>query len=121
MGEYESPEKPKEASENKKQQIPVEGSFELPVFSLELRRDAINVNIEPGIVSLTFTEFGVTYDKHNSDTSNIQMALKGLIMEDLLLDENSSHRNLMLSSACPPSLKRNNNPSSTISTSCPDL
>ena len=25
-----------------------------------MRRDAINVNIEPGIVSLTFTEFGFT-------------------------------------------------------------
>ena len=62
-----SPEKPKE-NDAKKKQIPVEGSFELPVFSLELRRDAINVNIEPGIVSLTFTEFGFTYDEHNSDT-----------------------------------------------------
>jgi hypothetical protein len=38
------------------------------VFSLELRRDAINVNIEPGIASLAFTGFGFTYDKHDSDT-----------------------------------------------------
>ena len=40
-----------------------------------MRRDAINVNIEPGIVSLTFTEFGFTYDEHNSDTSNVQIDL----------------------------------------------
>jgi len=118
----ESPEKPKHSGDNSsKKAIPVEGSFELPVFSLELRRDAINVNIEPGIVSLTFTEFAVSFDKHDPDTSNVQMALKGLIMEDLLLDENSSHRNLMLSSACPPLLKRKSKPFSTLSTSCPDL
>ena len=101
--------------------VPIEGRFELPVFSLELRRDALNANIEPGIVSLTFTEFGLTYDKPTDQTSTMQMALKGLLMEDLLLEENSCHRNLMVSSACPPSLRRTVNPSFNISSSCPDL
>ena len=57
-----SNEKPKENDDDKKKEIPMEGSYKL-ILSLELRRDAINVNIAPGIVSLTFTEFGVTYDK----------------------------------------------------------
>ena len=100
---------------------PIEGRFELPVFSLELRRDALNSNIEPGIVSLTFTEFGLTYEKHDNSTNTMQMALKGLLMEDLLLSESSPHRNLMVSSACPPSLRRSVNPSSNLSRSCPDL
>ena len=100
---------------------PVEGRFELPVFSLELRRDALNSNIEPGLVNLTFTEFGLTYEKLENNTNTMQMALKGLLMEDLLLSENSSHRNLMVSSACPPSLRRLGVHSSNISSSCPDL
>ena len=100
---------------------PIEGRFELPVFSLELRRDALNSNIEPGLVNLTFTEFGLTYEKHDTYTNSIQMALKGLLMEDLLLNEDSAHRNLMVSSACPPSLRRLTNFSSNISSSCPDL
>ena len=35
----------------------VQGSFHLPLLSLELRRDALNADIEPGIVALTFTDF----------------------------------------------------------------
>ena len=109
------------AKDEKQTAVPIEGRFELPVFSLELRRDALNANIEPGIVSLTFTEFGLTYDKPTDKTSTMQMALKGLLMEDLLLDENSTHRNLMESSACPPSLRRTANPTFNLSSSCPDL
>ena len=63
----------------------IEGRFELPVFSLELRRDVLNSNIEPGTVNLTYTEFGLTYEKLDHDTNTVQMALKGLLMENLLL------------------------------------
>ena len=100
--------------------IPIEGSFDIPVCSLELRRDAFNANIEPGIVSVTFAEFGVSFKKPCVESTNTQMALKGLIMEDLLLDENSPHRNLMISSGSPLLLKRSQG-ISTLSSSCPDL
>ena len=107
--------------EDKVQITPVEGRFDLPVFSLELRRDALHSSHEPGIVNLTFTDFGLTYEKRDASSNTLQMALKGLLMEDLLLSENSPHRNLMVSSACPPSLRRTLNPVSNLSSSCPDL
>ena len=100
---------------------PVEGRFDLPVFSLELRRDALHSSHEPGIVNLTFTDFGLTYEKRDARSNTLQMALKGLLMEDLLLSETSPHRNLMVSSACPPALRRTLNPTSNLSSSCPDL
>ena len=100
----------------------VEGSFELPLLSLELRRDAFNAAIEPGIVNLTCTDFGLVYDQGDDGCSTVQMALRGLVMEDLLLSEDSPHRNLMLSSGCPPVDGPRHFPSSCpLSTSCPDL
>ena len=99
----------------------VEGSFELPLLSLELRRDAFNAAIEPGIVSLTCTDFGVVYDKNREGLANVQMGLRGLIMEDLLLGEDSAHRNLMVSSKCDEYGGLRPSATESVSTSCPDL
>ena len=95
------------------------GTFHLPLLSLELRRDALNADIEPGIVSLTFTDFGVEFEKTELFSSRTEISLKGLIMEDLLLDEVSSHRILMVSSGLRPS--QASDKSAGVSTSCPNL
>ena len=99
----------------------LEGSFELPLLSLELRRDAFNAAIEPGIVSLTCTDFGLVYDKDKRGLANVQMALRGLVMEDLLLAEDSPQRNLMVSSKCDEYGDLRPSANGSVSTSCPDL
>ncbi len=95
------------------------GTFHLPLLSLELRRDALNADMEPGIVSLTFTEFGVEFEKVETFSSRTEISLKGLIMEDLLLDDLSPHRILMVSSGLKPS--QYSEKKTGVSTSCPNL
>ena len=95
------------------------GTFHLPLLSLELRRDALNADMEPGIVSLTFTDFGVEFEKVETFSSRTEISLKGLIMEDLLLDDLSPHRILMVSSGLKPS--QYSEKKTGVSTSCPNL
>ncbi len=51
---------------------------------------------------MTCTDFGLVYDWAEEGFSTVQMALRGLVMEDMLVEEDSAHRNLMPESPLPP-------------------
>ena len=63
----------------------------------------------------------VEYEKSEAYTSHVDILLRGLIMEDLLVEEESSNRKLMVSSAFNQPDKRQEKKTSMRSTSCPDL
>ena len=78
------------------------GGFEIPHLTLELRGDMLkidNVSKEhgQGLVYLKFHEFAVSYRKSEKYKSTVEIALGSLIMEDLLLGNDSPHRKLATS------------------------
>ncbi|XP_020712491.2 intermembrane lipid transfer protein Vps13D isoform X3 [Athalia rosae] len=86
--------------------------FELPVLSIELRQD----QVEQPLVDLSMRDFVAKYEKLNKFESTIEVALKSLLMEDLLCPVGSRHRYMMQSSA--PIRARL---PAGVSKSCPDL
>ncbi|RLU23666.1 hypothetical protein DMN91_003872 [Ooceraea biroi] len=90
----------------------VKVSFELPSFNVELKQ----AHSEQPLVELSMRDFVVKYEKLQRNESNIQVALRSLLMEDLLCPVDSRHRYMMQSSA-PTRAKL----STGASKSCPDL
>ncbi|KAK6626649.1 hypothetical protein RUM44_009125 [Polyplax serrata] len=90
--------------------------FELPEFTIELLGE-LGCLVENSIVSISFRDFILTFDQANSLVSHLQMRLKSLVMEDLLVDENSKNRFLVVSSAAPEIRV----PHTPFSQSCPNL
>ncbi|XP_046414322.1 vacuolar protein sorting-associated protein 13D isoform X1 [Neodiprion fabricii] len=86
--------------------------FELPVLSVELKQD----HLEQPLVDLSMQDFVVKYEKLTKCESTIEVALKSLLMEDLLCPVGSRHRYMMQSSA-PIRAKL----PAGVSKSCPDL
>ena len=103
---------------------PVEGSFEISQVILELRGDLMTSDKKSDtIVCLECEDFAVYYEKHEKDKTNMEVALKSLVMEDLQLDVNSKHRKLMSStSGLGGDQAERSRPhfTSGLSTSCPD-
>jgi vacuolar protein sorting-associated protein 13D len=87
-------------------------SFELPIFDVELKQ----AHSEQPLIKLSMRDFVVKYEKLRRNKSNIQVALRSLLMEDLLCPEDSRHRYMMQSSA-PIRAKL----LTGASKSCPDL
>lgn len=90
----------------------VKVSFELPILSVQLKQ----AHSEQPLVELSMRDFVVKYDKLHRNESSVQVALRSLLMEDLLCAVGSRHRCMMQSSA-PTRAKL----STGASKSCPDL
>ncbi|XP_020286741.1 vacuolar protein sorting-associated protein 13D isoform X3 [Pseudomyrmex gracilis] len=90
----------------------VKVSFELPTLSVMLKQ----AHLEQSLVELSMRDFVVKYEKLQRNESNVQVALRSLLMEDLLCPVDSRHRYMMRSSA-PARAKL----PTGVSKSCPDL
>ncbi|XP_076684056.1 vacuolar protein sorting 13D isoform X4 [Andrena cerasifolii] len=86
--------------------------FELPTLSVELRQGPT----EQPLVELSMRDFVAKYEKLQRNESTMQVALRSLLMEDLLCPVGSRHRCMMQSSA-PSRAKL----PAGVSKSCPDL
>ncbi|XP_076167518.1 vacuolar protein sorting 13D isoform X3 [Ptiloglossa arizonensis] len=69
--------------------------FELPTLSIELKQGLL----EQPLVELSMRDFVAKYEKLQRNESTIQVALRSLLMEDLLCPIGSRHRCMMQSSA----------------------
>lgn len=97
---------------SEKLDLSVKVSFELPMLSVELKQ----AHSEQPLVELSMRDFIVKYEKLHRNESTVQVALRSLLMEDLLCPIGSRHRYMMQSSA-PTRAKL----STGASKSCPDL
>ncbi|KAK9889536.1 hypothetical protein WA026_006891 [Henosepilachna vigintioctopunctata] len=91
-------------------------SFELPVFTIELRGNMPST--EQGLIDVSFRDFVFNYEKTHQYETNIQVSLRSIYMEDLLQPEGSKLRAMMISSSgsIDPA------PVGTcVSRSCPDM
>ncbi|XP_050302982.1 intermembrane lipid transfer protein Vps13D isoform X2 [Anthonomus grandis grandis] len=91
-------------------------SFEIPVFTIELRGEGPS-NSEQGLVDLSFRDFVFSYEKCHKFETNIQVSLRSIFMEDLLLPEGSRQRSMVISSNNPEPPPN----TSCVSRSCPDI
>lgn len=110
LAEYDDPDGVSGYSE--KLDLCVKVSFELPTLSVQLKQ----AHSEQPLVELSMRDFVVKYEKLYRNESNVQVALRSLLMEDLLCPVGSRHRYMMQSSA-PARAKL----SACASKSCPDL
>ncbi|KAM7310382.1 vacuolar protein sorting-associated protein 13D isoform X1 [Ixodes scapularis] len=97
-------------------------SFVLPEFVINLCSDLCEDRQD--LVALSFQEFVVNYEKDSLFETNIQMALKGVLMEDLMEHPESSHRCLIRSTVPESQLESSRTAppkSDFISVSCPDM
>ncbi|XP_014472245.1 PREDICTED: vacuolar protein sorting-associated protein 13D isoform X2 [Dinoponera quadriceps] len=99
---------PLASSRSPEKDLSVRVSFELPILSVELKR-------QQPLVELSMRDFVVRYEKLDESTE-VQVALRSLLMEDLLCPVGSRHRFMMRSSA--PARARL---PTGVSRSCPDL
>ncbi|XP_053983789.1 intermembrane lipid transfer protein Vps13D isoform X2 [Hylaeus volcanicus] len=86
--------------------------FELPTLSVELKQGLL----EQPLVELSMRDFVAKYEKLQRNESTIQVALRSLLMEDLLCPIGTRHRCMMQSSA-PTRAKL----PAGVSKSCPDF
>ncbi|CAK9827070.1 Intermembrane lipid transfer protein Vps13D [Anthophora retusa] len=86
--------------------------FELPTLSIELKQGSL----EQPLVELSMRDFVAKYEKLQKNESTIQVAVRSLLMEDLLCPIGSRHRCMMQSSA-PSRAKL----PAGVSKSCPDF
>lgn len=103
--------KPKDVN---KSNIGVKISFELPIFTIELRGDSPTG--EQGLVDLSFRDFIFVYEKCHRYETNLQVSLRSIFMEDLLQPEGSKQRSMVVSSSDEIPLG-----SICVSRSCPDI
>ncbi|XP_045474860.1 vacuolar protein sorting-associated protein 13D isoform X2 [Harmonia axyridis] len=90
-------------------------SFELPIFTIELRGNIPST--EQGLIDVSFRDFVFCYEKSHRYETNIQVSLRSIYMEDLLQPQGSRQRAMMISSSggdLPPN-------ASCMSRSCPDI
>ncbi|XP_077532737.1 vacuolar protein sorting 13D isoform X2 [Haemaphysalis longicornis] len=98
-------------------------NFVLPEFIINICSELCNDKQD--LVALSFQEFVVNYERNSPYETTIQLALKGVVMEDLMESPESSHRYLIRSTN-PESQAgdpRDERPpkSDFISFSCPDM
>lgn len=111
------PAKNRTPSRVKQRELILNFEFRLPRFSMQLLD-----NSNRAIVSLSFEDFLVAYEQNCTFSAIVQTSLKSLILEDLMMKEDSKYRRLVASNdrqsdrvAGRPQL------SSFVSSSCPDL
>lgn len=76
--------------------ITIKVSFELPIFTLELKGDLGRG--EQGLVDLSCSDFKLQFERQRPYETVIEMSLRSLLMEDLLQPPDSKHRFLLVSS-----------------------
>lgn len=101
----------------KQRELVLNFQFQLPRFTMKLVD-----NSDRAIVSLSFEDFLVAYEQSCTYSATVQTSLKSLVLEDLMMKEDSKYRRLVASNdrqservAGRPNL------SSFMSSSCPDL
>ncbi|KAK3098591.1 hypothetical protein FSP39_021054 [Pinctada imbricata] len=92
--------------------------FEVPMFSVELKGDFDEG--ERGIVDLKLEKFSVQFEKSKPFCTDIQIYLKSLVMEDLLVNSDSVHRYLLISRDKKKDDESEHSPKLFLSMSCPD-
>lgn len=105
-------------SKLKQRELMLDLQFQLPYFSMQLLD-----NCDRAIVQLSFEDFQVAYEKSCSYTATVQTSLKSLILEDLMMPEESKYRRLVASNDHLSGRDEADRPqfSSYLSSSCPDL
>ncbi|KAK3583966.1 hypothetical protein CHS0354_033760 [Potamilus streckersoni] len=91
--------------------------FEVPLFKVEMRGDFGEG--EQGLVDLNLHEFSLNYYKNHPATTKFELSLKSLVMDDLLEEQSSPHRQIMVSKA-PVREDSHINPKIFLSSSCPE-
>lgn len=76
--------------------LPIKVLFELPALSIELKQEG---RLEQPLVELSMRDLVAKYEKLQRNESTTQVALRSLLMEDLLCPVGSRHRFMMQSSA----------------------
>lgn len=93
-------------------------SFEVPVFNVELKGDFDEG--EKGIVDLKLHNFFLEFEKSNSYSTNIEIQLQSLTMEDLLVGADSDYKYLLISRVSKAGDQEHMRPRLFLSHSCPD-
>ncbi|XP_034247458.1 vacuolar protein sorting-associated protein 13D isoform X2 [Thrips palmi] len=100
--------------------ITIKVSFELPIFTLELKGDLGNG--EQGLVDLSCSDFKLQFERQRPYETVIEMSLRSLLMEDLLQPPDSKHRFLLVSSnGSEASRSQYCDVPAFVSKSCPNL
>ncbi|XP_043215701.1 vacuolar protein sorting-associated protein 13D-like [Amphibalanus amphitrite] len=99
--------------------IPIHGSFQLSEFEMELRSD-MSRGGPCGLVTLTFSDLSVAYERRQPDLTELSVTLQGVTMEDLLQLPDAPHRYL-LHSHNTVSERRPSAVGPFLSASCPDI
>lgn len=109
--------KARSSSKHKQRDLVLNLQFQLPCFSMQLLD-----NSDRAMVQTSFEDFQVAYEQSCTYSATVQASLKSLVLEDLMMPEDSKYRRLVASNdhqtervAGRPSF------SSYLSTSCPDL
>lgn len=76
--------------------LPIKVLFELPALSIELKQEG---RLEQPLVELSMRDLCAKYEKLQRNESTTQVALRSLLMEDLLCPVGSRHRYMMQSTA----------------------
>lgn len=100
--------------DDKQDFIEVKAIFELPIFTIQLQSE-----LNDPLIDIVFREFNVNYTKVNVHETKVQVALKTLMMADLLQPPESKHRFMLVS--LPPENQIYRPNSAYSSRSCPDL
>ena len=120
--------KAKEEEEGAKD-VPVSGSFLVPMLQLELCSESVGTASSKGqaLVSVRLEDFAVRYDNSETDESTTEVTLGSVMAEDLSMPSDSPHRILATSIDWQNSDAQNRGgpswkaSSSGLSTSCPRL
>jgi vacuolar protein sorting-associated protein 13D len=93
-------------------------SFEVPLFNVELKGDFDEG--EKGLVDLKLHNFSLEFEKSNSYSTNIEIQLQSLTMEDLLVGADSDYKYLLISRVSKADDQEHMRPRLFLSHSCPD-
>lgn len=102
--------------EKKKEETVIKVNFKVPTINVEMKGEFDEGY--KGLVNLNLQDFVLDMKKENSYSTEIEVQLKSLVMEDLLEKEDSEHRYLMISRQCKE--ERPPEPKLFLSQSCPD-
>ncbi|WAR08719.1 VP13D-like protein [Mya arenaria] len=92
--------------------------FEVPLFNVEMRANLSDG--EQGVVDIRLNRFLLDLTKDNPATTNVELSLKSIVMEDLLEAKDSPHRIIVMSKGPQREDPRHMKPHEFLSHSCPD-
>ena len=103
---------------SKGRELAVNFQFQLPRFSMELLDSS-----DRALIVLSFEDLLVSYEKNSAHLATVQTSLKSLLLEDLMVREDSKYRRLVASNTRQSADTTANESRfrSFLSTSCPDL